>query len=73
VVTEAIHQGAATVLAAAQLQIGTAMNLGIVKQGFSPCSTDDDIADLIQSFEPATNAVLPKVDVDEILHANLDP
>jgi hypothetical protein len=49
------------------------MNLKIAKQGFPPCSMDDDIANLIQSFEPATNAVLPKVDVDEILHANLDP
>jgi hypothetical protein len=28
---------------------------------------------LIESFEPATNAVLPKVDVELILHANLDP
>jgi hypothetical protein len=34
---------------------------------------DDDIVDLIESFEPAANAILPKVDVDEILHANLDP
>ena len=49
------------------------MNLGVAEQGFSPCSTDDDIADLIESFEPAANIVLPKVDVDEILHANLDP
>ena len=49
------------------------MNLKVAEQGFSLLSMDDDIAYLIQSFEPATNAVLPKVDVDEILHANLDP
>ena len=49
------------------------MNLGVAKQGFPPRSTDDDIGDLIESFELAANAVLPKVDVDEILHANLDP
>jgi hypothetical protein len=34
---------------------------------------DDDIADLIESFEPAANAVLSKVDVELILHANLNP
>ena len=49
------------------------MNLGVVEQGFPPCLMDDDIADLIESFEPAANVVLPMVDVDEILHANLDP
>jgi hypothetical protein len=34
---------------------------------------DDDIVDLIQSFEPAANALSAKVDVDEILHACLNP
>jgi len=34
---------------------------------------DDDITDLIESFELAANVVLSKVDMDEILHANLDP
>ena len=60
-------------LATAQLQIGIAANFGVVEQDFSPRSTDDDIAYLIKSFELAANVVLPKVDVDEILHANLDP
>jgi len=73
VVTKAIHQGATTALATAQLQMGIAVNLGVVEQGFPPHSTDDDIANLIESFEPAANAVLPKVDVELILHANLDP
>ena len=72
-VTKAVRQGAAMALAAGQLQIGTAVNLGVAKQGFPPHSMDDDIADLIKSFKPATNAVLLKVDVDKILHANLDP
>ena len=44
----------------------------MVEQHFLPRSTDDDIADLIESFKLAANAVLPKVDVDEFLHANLD-
>ena len=44
-----------------------------MEQGFLPRSMDDDITDLIKSFELAANAVLPKVDVDEILHTNLDP
>ena len=49
------------------------MNLGVAEQGFLPCLTDGDIAYLIESFEPAGSAVLQKVDMDEILHANLDP
>ena len=49
------------------------MNLEVAEQGFPPCSTDNDIADLIESFEPVANAILPKMVMDEILHANLDP
>jgi len=49
------------------------VNLGVVEQGFPPCLMDDDIADLIESFEPAANVVSPKGDVDEIPHANLNP
>jgi hypothetical protein len=45
----------------------------VAEQGFPQGSMDDDIADIIESFEMATNTVLPKLDVDEILHANLDP
>jgi hypothetical protein len=45
----------------------------VVEQGFPPGSMDDDIADLIESFEPAANAVLSKVDVELIFYANLDP
>ena len=60
-------------LAPAQLQIGTVVNVRLAEQGFLSGLMDDDIVDLIESFEPAANAVLPKVDVEEILHANLDP
>ena len=49
------------------------MNVWVAEQGFLLGSRDDDIADLIESFDPATNIVLPKVDVELILHANLDP
>ena len=38
-----------------------------------PGSMDNDIADLIKSFEPIANAIIPKVYVELILHANLDP
>jgi hypothetical protein len=61
------------VLIAAQLRIGRVVNLGVAERGFSPRSTDDDITDLIESFESAANAILPMVDVDEFLHGNLDP
>jgi hypothetical protein len=49
------------------------VNLGVAEQGFPPRSAEDDITDLIESFELATNAILPKVDVDEILHADHNP
>ena len=49
------------------------MNIQVVEQGFPPGLTDDDIVDLIESLELATNAVLLKVDMELILHANLDP
>ena len=71
--TEAIHQGAAAALAAAQLQIGAAVNVQVAAWGFPLESKDDDIVDLVESFELVSNAVLAKVDVDEILHACLDP
>ena len=45
----------------------------MAEQGFPLRLMDDDIAYLIESFEPATNVVLQKVDVDKILHAILDP
>ena len=49
VVSEAICQAAATTLAAAQLQLGEAVNVQVVEQGFPPGSKDVDIADLVES------------------------
>jgi hypothetical protein len=49
------------------------MNIRVVEQDFLPESKDDDIIDMVESFELATNAILAKVDADEILHAHLDP
>jgi hypothetical protein len=46
------------------------MNVLVVKQGFPLESMDNDIIDLVESFEPA---ILAKVDVDEILHTRLNP
>ena len=40
-VTKAIRQGAATVLAATQLQIGIAVKVQVVEQGFLSVSKDD--------------------------------
>ena len=48
------------VLAAAQLQIGAVVNIRVVEQGFSSGSKDNDIDDLIESFEPAANVVFAK-------------
>ena len=73
VVTEAVRQGATTALAAAQLQIGAVVNVRVAEQGFLMESKDDIIIDLVKSFKMAANAVLAKVDVDEVLHARLDP
>ena len=72
-VTKAVCQGAATALTATQLQIGAVVNIWVVEKGFSPDSKNNDIIDLVESFELAANAILVKVDMDEILHACLDP
>jgi hypothetical protein len=45
----------------------------VVEQSFLLVSKDDDIDDLVKSFELATNTILAKVDVELILHAILDP
>jgi hypothetical protein len=49
------------------------VNIRVAEQGFPLESKDNDIVNLVKSFEPITNAILAKVDVDEILHARLDP
>ena len=59
-------------MAATQLQIDATVNVRVAEQGFPSESKDDNIVNLIESFEPAANVVLAKVDVDEILRAHLD-
>jgi hypothetical protein len=44
----------------------------VAEQGFSSVSKDDDIDDLVERFEPTTNTVLVKVDMELILHDSLD-
>ena len=46
-VTEAVRQGATAALAAAQLLIGTAVNIQVAEQDFLLESKDDDIIDLV--------------------------
>jgi hypothetical protein len=50
VVFEAIRQAAAMALAAAQLQLGEAVNVQVVEQGFLPRSDDNEIDHLIESL-----------------------
>ena len=60
-------------MAATQLQIDATVNVRVAEQGFLSESKDDDIIDLVESFEPAANAVLTKVDMNEIVHTRLNP
>ena len=70
---EVIRQGAARALVAAQLEFGIVVKVRVVQQAFTPAPEDEDyIDDLFKRIEPATNAVLVKVNVDEILHDHLD-
>jgi hypothetical protein len=50
VVSKAVHQAATTVLAAAQLQFGKAVNVWVVEKGFAPGSDHNEIDDLIESL-----------------------
>ena len=71
--SEAVHQGAATALVTAQLEFGVVVKVQVVQQAFPPARKDVDyIDDLFKLVEPTANAVLAKVNVDEILHGCLD-
>jgi hypothetical protein len=73
VVSEVVHQGAATALVTAQLQFGATVKVLAVQQAFPlPPDDKDYMDDLLECVEPATNVVLAKVNVDEILHPRLD-
>ena len=45
----------------------------MVEQGFSSGSDDNEIDNLIESLELATNAILAKLNMEQILHAHLNP
>jgi len=45
----------------------------VVEQGFPPALDDNEIDDLIESLWPAANGILAKLNVEQILHACLDP
>ena len=71
--SEAIHQGAAMVLVATQLEFGAVVNVRVVQQAFSPAQEDEDyIDDLFKLVELATNVVLAKLNMAKILHDRLD-
>ena len=70
---EAIRQAAAMAVATAQLQFGEAVIVRVVEQGFPPRSDDNEIDDLIESLRPAANGILAKQNMEQILHARLDP
>jgi hypothetical protein len=72
-VSEAVRQGATTTLVVAQLEFGAVVKVWVVQQAFPPTQEDKDyIDDLFKRVELATNPVLAKVNVDEILHDHLD-
>ena len=49
------------------------MKVLVVQQAFPPPPDDEDyMDDMFERVLPATNTVLAKVNVDEILHASLD-
>ena len=49
------------------------MNVRVVEQGFPPGTDDNEIYDLIESLKPAANAILAKLNMEQILHARLNP
>ena len=71
--SESIREAATTALVATQLQFGEAVNVQVVEQGFPPGSDDNEINDLIESLWPATNGFLAKLNVEQLLHARLNP
>ena len=71
--SEAIQQGATMALVTAQLEFGIVVKVQVVQQAFPPALEDEDyIDDLFNRIELATNAILAKVNMDEILHNCLD-
>ena len=73
VVSKVTRKGVATALAVAQLQFGGAVNVRVVEQNFLPGSDDNEIDDLIESLRPTANGILAKLNMEQLLHARLDP
>jgi hypothetical protein len=48
------------------------VNVQVVEQGSPLGSDDNEIGDLIESLRPATNDILAKLNVEQILHAFFD-
>ena len=48
------------------------MNVRVVEQGFPLGSDDNEINDLIESLRPATNGILAKLNMEQLLHAHLN-
>jgi hypothetical protein len=49
------------------------VNVRVVEQGFPLRSDDNEIDDLIEGLWLAANGILVKLNVEQILHACLDP
>ena len=60
-------------LVTAQLEFGIVVKVHVVQQAFPSAPEDEDyIDDLFKRVESATNAILAKVNEDEILHDRLN-
>jgi hypothetical protein len=51
---------------------GEVVNVRVVEQGFLLESNDNEIDDLIVSLRPATNGILVKLNMEQILHSHLN-
>jgi len=49
------------------------VNVRVVEQRFPLGSDDNEIDDIIESLRPTANGILMKLNVEQILHARLDP
>jgi hypothetical protein len=45
----------------------------MVEHGFPPRLDNNEIDDLIESLQPATNDILAKLNVEQILHTRFEP
>jgi hypothetical protein len=71
-VTHGVRVGATRALAAAQLRSGDAVDLRQADSGFPPQSSSTTIESLVADFGTAGDAILARVDVEQILRSTLD-